>query len=511
MKRARDPGAYVLLFFLCFFVLLSSGRIASSDAGHQLQASVMLALTGRLGDDGGAGQSAGPSNDAWVRAPNGRLYQAHDIGNIALMLPSAWLGSRLSAASDAEDMRNPPALSKVGVSLSCACLAALGCFWLFRLFALYWDQKTAFLLALAFPATTIFIAYARAAWDVLGGSIFVCGVLYYSAALLRSMTPGRASLLLAGTLAGACSFRFALAPFLVPAAGVVLFSARRSVPARSIAASVLLLSLLMLPSLAYNLIRTGSPFRPATASEQYLQGANALTGNLAHGLYGLFLSPNRGLFLFSPVLLFAIAVPLLWRRLQPDQRKVLVCYGTSSFAYVLLIAKMENWGAFGWGPRYLVPILPVVFVAASIGLQQLYRPVKPLVVASLVFSAALTLPPAVINWHLATTTFDGAADPYGALPFQQVAGWRALAWGLQGTPLPVSQDVADDPLRATTGTFPDLLIARVAHHSRAGLCAVVIFGTAGVLVALLCARRALVQGATAPDCAGLPAGPEHHG
>ena len=33
MRQARDPGAYVLLFFLCFFVLLSSGRIASSDAG----------------------------------------------------------------------------------------------------------------------------------------------------------------------------------------------------------------------------------------------------------------------------------------------------------------------------------------------------------------------------------------------------------------------------------------------------------------------------------------------
>ncbi len=80
MNRARNPGAYVLLFFLCFFVLFSSGRIASSDAGQQLQASVMLALTGQLGDDGGA---AGPSDETWVRGPNGRRYQAHDIGNLA--------------------------------------------------------------------------------------------------------------------------------------------------------------------------------------------------------------------------------------------------------------------------------------------------------------------------------------------------------------------------------------------------------------------------------------------
>lgn len=38
MIGARTPGAYVLLLYLCFFLTLSSGRIASLDAGHQLQA-----------------------------------------------------------------------------------------------------------------------------------------------------------------------------------------------------------------------------------------------------------------------------------------------------------------------------------------------------------------------------------------------------------------------------------------------------------------------------------------
>ena len=379
MRQARDPGAYVLLFFLCFFVLLSSGRIASSDAGHQLQASVMLAVTGHLGDDG---RSGGPANDAWVRAPNGRLYQAHDIGNVALMFPAAWIGSRLSPASPSEDMQNPPALSRVVVSLTGAVVATLGCYWLYRLFALYYDTRAAFLLSLAFPTTTIFIAYARAAWDVLPAAALVCGVLYYSAALLRGVSPERSAVMIALTLGAACSFRFSLAPFIAPAVFGVVAARRRVLMPRAIVISAVVLAVVMLPSLAYNTIRTGSPLRPATATVQYLQSNNALTGSIPHGLVGLFVSPNRGLFTYSPVLLFAFALPFLWKRLPADQRILLIWYGGGAFAYTLLIAKMVNWGAFGWGPRYLLPVLPVVFFAAATAIQYLFHPLKPLVIVT---------------------------------------------------------------------------------------------------------------------------------
>ena len=507
MSRARGPGACVLLFFLSFFLLLSSGRIASLDAGHQLQAAVMLALTGRLGDDG---QPGGPANDAWVRAPNGRRYQAHDIGNIALMLPSAWVGSRLSPAPPAEDMRNPPALSRVLVSLSIAGMAALGCYWLFRLFSFYGETRTAFLLALAFPCTTIFIAYARAAWDVLPAAALMCGALYYSAALLRGVAPARSALLLAATLAGACSFRFSLAPFIVPAACGVAFSAWRHLNVRTALAGALLFTVLMLPSFAYNAVRTGSALRPATASAQYLGGNNALTGSMPRGLAGLFVSPNRGLFLFSPVLLLALAVPLVWRRLAADQRLLLGWYAAGALAYTLLISRMANWGAFGWGPRYLVPILPILFTAAAFALTRLSRPMKPVAVAAIAVSALLSLPPAVVNWHLATTSFPGAADPNAPRPYQQMAGWRALAWGVSGRGLPVAPDVARDAVRATTGMFPDLLLARLASQSGAGLLLALAVFACGAGVAGVCAARLLRRHESAPWPAGPPAG-SHHG
>ena len=86
-------GRLGLAFFLCFFFLFSSGRIASQDAGQQLQVLVLLATSGGLSQDTG---EAGPADASWVRAPNGRFYQAHDIGNVVLLLPAASIGARLS-------------------------------------------------------------------------------------------------------------------------------------------------------------------------------------------------------------------------------------------------------------------------------------------------------------------------------------------------------------------------------------------------------------------------------
>jgi hypothetical protein len=52
MKQRGREDRWVLAFFLCFFFLLSSGRIASQDAGQQLQASMLLAVSGGVGDGG---------------------------------------------------------------------------------------------------------------------------------------------------------------------------------------------------------------------------------------------------------------------------------------------------------------------------------------------------------------------------------------------------------------------------------------------------------------------------
>jgi hypothetical protein len=212
---------------------------------------------------------------------------------------------------------------------------------------------------------------------------------------------------------------------------------------------------------------------------------------MPHGLYGLFLSPNRGLFLFSPVLLILFALPFVWRRLKAEQRLLLVAYGAGSAGYVLLISKILNWGAFGWGPRYLVPVLPVFFAAAALAFIHAGRRARLAMAPLAVVSAVLTFPTAVVNWHLATSSFAEAANPDASRPYQQYAAWKALALGLRGEGLPVPADVEGDPVRSTTADFPDLLLARIARVSRAASAAAFLFLTSAIVTACACATLLL--------------------
>ena len=132
-----------------------------------------------------------------------------------------------------------------------------------------------------------------------------------------------------------------------------------------------------------------------------------------------------------------------------------------------------------------------MFLAAACGLMALWQSRRPAVLALTVLSAALTVPSAVVNWHLATTSFPGAADPEAPTPAQQRAAWIALAWGIQGRPLPVPQNAAADTLRATTSEFPDLFLWRLAGLSTMGMVCAVASAAAALGGCAACARNIL--------------------
>src|SRR4051794_17183618 len=82
----RDGGRRALVWFLCLLMLSASGRVGSSDAGAQLQASLRLVTSGSPS----APKAFGIDPQQWVAAPSGRFYEAHDIGGLLLMAPAAW-------------------------------------------------------------------------------------------------------------------------------------------------------------------------------------------------------------------------------------------------------------------------------------------------------------------------------------------------------------------------------------------------------------------------------------
>lgn len=458
-------SACVIVFYACFFLFLASGRLSSVDAGAQLQAAMLFVRTGRLGTKG---PPPGTECMFCVKSPQGWYYEGHDIGNVALMLPAAWLGSVSSGMPTRSLIATPPIVSRVGAALTHAMLSACGCFFAFQMFALWYFRRTAFLLSLVFATATIYWPYAKTAWDVMGGCVGVLLLLYFSSRLLCAKQARISDLVLIGTstaLVG--SFRYSLLPFLLLGILGCLYLSREKLDLKHWIACVTSCLVLLLPTFIYNDLRMGSPFIPGTRAPAYANN-NSLAGELLPGLYGLLFSPNRGLFVFAPVFAVLFVLPWIWKKAPGPVRQMTCCYGLSTVPYVLLISKMTNWGAFGWGPRYLVPILPILFLPVGFTLMALWEAYKKPLIALIFLSVALNAAPVLVNWHLASTEAPQATDLYATLPRQHMAVWNGVLLGLRGQPLPAPPEILNDPIRSAGARFPDLWTVRLMERSRSG-------------------------------------------
>ncbi len=123
----------------------------------------------------------------------------------------------------------------------------------------------------------------------------------------------------------------------------------------------------------------------------------ALGGNSARGatfngfhlrvLMGLLFSPSRGLFVFSPFLLFGLAagVAILLRK----PREVAAGCAVAAGAYVVLYACRTLWGGgFSFGPRLLCDVVPFLMIPLLAGFEAVrrHRAVFALFAISVAFS-----------------------------------------------------------------------------------------------------------------------------
>jgi hypothetical protein len=87
-----------------------------------------------------------------------------------------------------------------------------------------------------------------------------------------------------------------------------------------------------------------------------------ITGPTWAGLYGITLSPYRGLLFLSPVL--ALALPglvLLWR--ERNLRRTVTLLGVVIAGFVFYVASYSYWwGGDAIGPRFLVPAVPFMIL-----------------------------------------------------------------------------------------------------------------------------------------------------
>lgn len=110
---------------------------------------------------------------------------------------------------------------------------------------------------------------------------------------------------------------------------------------------------------AYNMVRFGSPF---TTGYRFEDG-EGFTFPFLTGVLGLTVSPYRGVFWYSPVVL--LALPGAWLLSQKHGFLVLLI-GLLTALQVALFAAWWSWdGGVVWGTRFLVPVLPLLMLLTA--------------------------------------------------------------------------------------------------------------------------------------------------
>ena len=98
----------------------------------------------------------------------------------------------------------------------------------------------------------------------------------------------------------------------------------------------------------------------------------AFNGKIMEGLPGLLISPNRGLLIYTPIMLFALWGAIqVWRVPSPPWLRWL---SVVVALHVLMYASFSEWWAgYAWGPRYFTDIVPALVIFLVYGLVPFCR------------------------------------------------------------------------------------------------------------------------------------------
>lgn len=240
--------------------------------------------------------------------------------------------------------------------------------------------------------------------------------------------------------------------------------------------------------LAYNAARFGNPLETGYGSEVHRWESPFLDGFL-----GLLVSPGRGFLLYVPLWLLLLPTAAeLWRRCRRE-----LAFGLTVFAVLLLTyAKWHMWeGGWCWGPRYLLPAVPLLGypLAAALERASAWRGLR-------VFTGCVVAVALLVSWSgtrvdandFSTAIGDQWKEHTQAYRSQGIdSPWKLIRW-----------DAASSPLRRYWTFEParNWLLPQALH--RPGLIrAVLLAATAACLLAALRLVQHLRRGDLDAGCA----------
>lgn len=348
-QRPRLHAASVLVLGA---LLVAPGSLVSGDASSQYSAARLLCETGSPASE--------QPLDLFERGRQGLYWQAHDPGNLVLMMPAACASVLLVRLGLVQASEFFVLVQYAGHSLVAAGFGILGLVLIASAVSKRFGRRSGVLLAVGLLLGTPYVGYVRSSWDVMGAAVLLIAA---ATRLTRANGSGekRDWIIFGCLLAGTLWFRYSLAA----SAGAFLLllfivdSRNRSNIFRAGFASGLALT----PVLIYNFVRTGNFLVPGTLSEAYREIHSPSLSEIPSNLLALTFSPEIGLVWLAPSALLSVWI---FGRSSPLPYPIRLSFGISIATYLLLITAVPNATAYGYGPRYLFPVLPLLFLAAFV-------------------------------------------------------------------------------------------------------------------------------------------------
>ena len=374
MRQPHVQFLWLLVFLLALLLLLAGGRIAPQDEETTFRMTANLIESGRFTittqDFTLEAQTfpgflphlqprtyittwAGPGSD-------GQIYPQYTHAQSLFVVPLYLLGRLFT---DAPVTLSSVAFTKFTTSLLNPILIAVTG-WLVAVFAsrLGMSYRLSVILGLASPLATMALAYIDTSFSepLLTLALLVATYAVYQACFDNPL----GYLAVAGAALGLALYTRERSIILLPPFLVYVFLTQ---PRRQWSVWLALLIPIGIAGAlvgAWNWIRFGSPLVTSYAAWQPDTGFST---PILVGVFGLWLSAGKGLLFYNPIAwLGLIGLIPLWRR----DRLLAALVGLLLLISTLFFARYDLWtGGWNWGPRYLLPLLPLLVLSAGVWVQ----------------------------------------------------------------------------------------------------------------------------------------------
>jgi hypothetical protein len=340
---------------LATYAATSGGHTSSNDEEvlYYVTEGLVERASLALPDEDGTALAACPCPNGVAHAPDGHLYGAYQLLPSVVAAVPFLITRPLTAGLTPPERGFSLRLAVTTQSVVASSLAVVA--FAFLLVDLGAAPGAAIALGLILGVATIVWPYSKYFWSEPLAMLFL--VLAVRATLLAGRGGGLVTCLAAGLWLGLDGMTRIAMLAGAPACAVYILAQRPpDLKYRSLLAwAAGLLGPLMLIGW-YNALRFGSPFDTGQTLAAF--GRREDGGAPVLGLLAAFFSPGKGAIWYSPPLVAALAaLPAFWNGARPAA----LLLGGIVVGHLITLGALGYWfGEASWGPRYLVPLTPLL-------------------------------------------------------------------------------------------------------------------------------------------------------